>query len=1058
MEKKTIKSRLQKYAKRILFLVIYLAFAFSSFGQVTQDYSDLGEGVSAGDTLTTGSSPFVFDSLSYQIVEFVGTGADAVLVWKSGSSISVKRSGDVKMTRFSIKNIGSDAFTANSILMSSSGSTFSVEGYKAGSSTGQIVPSASGVVELEFTNIDELQFWGDSLVFDFDDFTYTKGSTNTTPDLTISSSNLNYTENDAATQIDANGIVQDVDGDAEWDGGSLDAQITNNDHTADVISIKDTDGDVISLTISNSNLMANGVDVADLSNSGGTVTGGDKLSIIFDSDANNSIVLEVLQSLRYHNTSANPGSLDKSLSITAIDKDSASVTRVRTISITTINNAPVVENNEGIELNEGATSPITDSFLRVSDPDDRGDELIFTITSLPSKGTLFVDNNDNDIADDTSEKIGLNETFTHDDIDNGRLKYTHDDSESTSDSFVFSLADGGEDGVLPIEDQTFSISVTPVNDHTPVISNGQTYTIEENAPKSTIVATVSASDTDEGTIFSNWTITGGNPDGTFRIASSSGEISVADNSSLDFESKTSYTLQLTVSDGSNTSAVEDVEVNVLDANDNKPIIAASQEFVIDENPTSGYVLGTLTASDSDAGSELSNWTIVSGNSDSAFAIDAANGQISVNNSIAIDREAREKFILQLTVSDGELVSTNGNVTIRLNDLNDNLPVIAPNQTLNIDENSNGGAVIGTISATDADVTPTTIQDWTISDLVDLNGNGNNAIAINSATGQLTVSDPTDFDCETTQSFSIMVSASDGTGFGDEEEVTININDVNEFPPSIVPSQSFIVDENSTTIGTVEVEDQDAQSKLHDCTIISGNINDIFQINPETREITVAGNSTLDFETTSQYTLSITVNDGETTSEAGTLSITVNDVNEKPIAVVGKSRFVDEGTRVELDGSNSSDPEGETLEYRWTAPAGIAISDIYDAQPTFIAPEVYETTDFEIGLIVNDGVLDSEVDLLTITVGLVTGISDDVDTNDEDLVLYPNPSDGAFTLDLDHISNDGALVSFTDVNARLIHSQTVYEKKTIFNLSLASGMYILKVEQDGKTSIKKIIVE
>ena len=45
----------------------------------------------------------------------------------------------------------------------------------------------------------------------------------------------------------------------------------------------------------------------------------------------------------------------------------------------------------------------------------------------------------------------------------------------------------------------------------------------------------------------------------------------------------------------------------------------------------------------------------------------------------------------------------------------------------------------------------------------------------------------------------------------------------------------------------------------------------------------------------------------------------------------------------LDGSASSDPDGEALTYAWTAPAGVTLSDPSSASPTFTAPDVSADT-------------------------------------------------------------------------------------------------------------------
>ena len=128
---------------------------------------------------------------------------------------------------------------------------------------------------------------------------------------------------------------------------------------------------------------------------------------------------------------------------------------VVTITVTADNDSPAVLTNTGINVDEGSTgNVITAAMLNEGDPDDDGAEVTYTVASVTGNGTLNL----------SGAALAVNDTFTQADIDAGLVTYDHDGSENLSDSFAFSLSDGGEDGATTLTGQTFNIAVNGVND------------------------------------------------------------------------------------------------------------------------------------------------------------------------------------------------------------------------------------------------------------------------------------------------------------------------------------------------------------------------------------------------------------------------------------------------------------------------------------------------------------------------------------------------------------------------------------------------------------------
>lgn len=111
---------------------------------------------------------------------------------------------------------------------------------------------------------------------------------------------------------------------------------------------------------------------------------------------------------------------------------------------------PTIKVNTGGTVLEGGTLAITSSMLRATDTDSSDPDLAFSVTSGPLNGQL----------EDSGDPGVAITAFTQDDINNGIVQYVHDDTDTITGDFGFSVSDG----VNTLAGQTFVITVTPVVD------------------------------------------------------------------------------------------------------------------------------------------------------------------------------------------------------------------------------------------------------------------------------------------------------------------------------------------------------------------------------------------------------------------------------------------------------------------------------------------------------------------------------------------------------------------------------------------------------------------
>ncbi len=109
-------------------------------------------------------------------------------------------------------------------------------------------------------------------------------------------------------------------------------------------------------------------------------------------------------------------------------------------------------------------------------------------------------------------------------------------------------------------------------------------------------------------------------------------------------------------------------------------------------------------------------------------------------------------------------------------------------------------------------------------------------------------------------------------------------------------------------------------------------------------------------TNTPLTFQLAVSDGKGGTHSASVAITVLDsINDPPVANAGANRTVGSGAAVTLDGTASSDPNGEPLAFAWTQTAGPAqaLTGAATATATFTAPTVAVDTLLTFRLTVTD---------------------------------------------------------------------------------------------------------
>ena len=433
-----------------------------------------------------------------------------------------------------------------------------------------------------------------------------------------------------------------------------------------------------------------------------------------------------------------------------------------------------------------------------------------------------------------------------------------------------------------------------------------TRSVDENTASATnIGAAVAATDPESDTLVYGLT---GTDASSFTIDTTSGQLKTS--ASLDFETDSSYSVNVTVHDGKDAVGGDDTTVDATIAvtisvnnKDEAGTVTLPATFT-------GGTAATASVTDPDGtvSSESWRWARRTTTTGSFSTISGATSAGYTPVATDVGKYLRATVTYTDPEGSGKTASAVSSSTVGAGNAEPTFDDGAT-ATRSFPENSGTGTNVGgVVAATDGD-----------SDTLTYSMTGNTRFNINTSTGQIKTASGQSWNYEGTRNFQVTVNVRDSkdaagnadTTTDDTIVVAINLTNVNEAPTITNTVTTVEIAENSTQVISVAASDVDASTTLS-WSIESTADGGKFETNVSTGAFTVLRfKNAPDFETPTDvgdtamnntYVVKVKVTDGGGLFDTHTFTVTVTNVNEQPVftSPPATADFAENGTGTVVD--------------------------------------------------------------------------------------------------------------------------------------------------------------